>query len=148
MESGAPRPQNDEAQQKTMRVPLTLRKARRLWLRRDIQSLFAKGNSSTAIFPVRAVWKWTESNTAIPFKVMVSVSKRHLSHAVDRNRAKRQMREAFRLNQEHLATTPGQTLHLAFIWLSDTPHPSFKVQRAVQQLMNQISPPDEISSQV
>lgn len=123
-----------------MKALLTLHKARHLYLRRDIQSLFMSGNPSSVSFPVRAVWKWTEGDGAEPYKVMVSVSKRHLRHAVDRNRAKRQMREAFRLNQKNLATLTGQTLHLAFVWVSDTPHPTHKVVRAVQHLLNQIMP--------
>ena len=129
-----------------MKVRLNLRKPCHLCLRRDIQSLFAKRNSGTAVFPVRAVWKWTETDSTVPFKVMFSVSKHHLRHAVDRNKAKRQMREAFRLNQMSLASPAGQTLHLAFIWISDTPHPTHKVRRAVQRLLDHILSLDKTSS--
>ena len=53
--------------------------------------------------------------------LLISVSKRHFKHAVDRNRAKRLIREAYRLNKglllDHL---PEDTqLDLAFIWMSD-----------------------------
>lgn len=146
MERRATRPQSNEPQQKVMTAQLTLRKARHLCLQRDIESIFAKGNSNTAAFPLRAVWKWIEneadaSNLEIPYKVMFCVSKRHLRHAVDRNRAKRQMREAFRLNQKKQATAHTHTLHLAFIWLSDTPQPTQKVERAIQRVLERIELP-------
>ena len=55
---------------------------------------------------------------------MVSVSKRKFKHAVDRNRAKRQMREAYRLNKkalyDNVPDTWGKTLCVAFRYVSDS----------------------------
>ena len=72
-------------------------------------------------------------------KVLVSVSKRHFKHAVDRNRAKRQMREAYRLNKQILSTPEGLALHLAFIWLSDMPLPSEQVHKKMKALLKSIN---------
>ena len=71
-------------------------KKQRLCSRKNIEALFEGGNGSKTVsaFPIRAVWKNSTTNN----KVLISVSKRKLPHAVDRNRAKRQIREAWRLN--------------------------------------------------
>ena len=73
-------------------------------------------------------------------KVLLSVSKRHFKHAVDRNRAKRQIREAYRL-QKHILTDALPTdmaLHIAFIWLSDRPVPSSLVSSRMQATLKRI----------
>lgn len=54
---------------------------------------------------------WVASSAAADRKVGVIVSKRTFRHAVDRNRAKRLMREAFRLMSARLI--PG--VHLIFV---------------------------------
>ena len=71
-------------------------------------------------------------------KVLLSVPKRKLRHAVDRNRAKRQLREAYRLNKTALleALPQKQGLHLAFMWLSDKPVESAFVTKKVVNLLH------------
>lgn len=117
----------------------TFRKPHHLCLRRDIEALFRKGRPSAVAFPLRVVWQEVEDACPQPYKVLVSVSKRHLRHAADRNRAKRQVRESFRLNQQLLAVKEGHTLHLAFLWISETLQPTQKVQYAVVRLMEKIN---------
>ena len=53
---------------------------------------------------------------------MVSVPKRCLKHAVDRNRVKRQVREAYRTNKHLLQPKEGQALLIAFIWMDNQLH--------------------------
>jgi ribonuclease P protein component len=106
-------------------------KSERLCSRKDIEALFASGNRAFSAFPLRVVFR-----EAAETKVLISVSKRRFKHAVDRNRAKRQMREAWRLNRDILPATP---LHLAFIWLADEPQPSELVHRKMKNLLHRIS---------
>ena len=68
---------------------------------------------------------------------MTSVSKRHFKHAVDRNRAKRQIREAWRLNRDILPPTTAP-MDIAFVGLSDQPQPSELVQRKMKKLLHRI----------
>jgi len=122
---------------------LTLRKNERIASRRLIDQLFAGSSShSLAAFPVRVVYIIKErAREESPVQVLVSVSKRHFRHAVDRNRAKRQLREAWRHHKETLASAlpADKCLALAFLWLSDSPQPSAVVERRVCGLVQRIA---------
>lgn len=151
---------------------MTLRvfpKSGRLCSRKAIEALFAGGNRAFSAFPLRVVYRVNAEpqphsplSPASPFstQVLISVSKRHFKHAVDRNRAKRQIRESWRLNKEILSPSPGSvsdglsvgtppaaigsnslqppSLHLAFIWLSDEPQSTDLVQRKMKNLLHRI----------
>ena len=57
-----------------------------------------------------------------PVSILVSVSKRRFKRAVKRNRVKRRVREAYRLNKQPLLNVVEQTgchVAIAFIYLSD-----------------------------
>jgi ribonuclease P protein component len=63
-----------------------------------IEKLFDEGKS-VKIFPLRLIFLETEFNQPIKIKCGVSVGKRNFKNAVDRNRVKRLIREAYRLNK-------------------------------------------------
>lgn len=102
----------------------TFPKAEHLCLKKDIDALFMPGSRSMTMFPIRTTYLVKAYEGHGPrVKVLISVSKRKFKHAVDRNRAKRQIREAYRL-QKHLflAYLPeGMAVDVAFIWLSGSP---------------------------
>ncbi len=115
----------------------TFRKAERLCSKKRIDGLFAGGRSMSA-FPVRAVFRRSEESEA-PVEVLVSVSKRHFKHAVDRNRLKRIMREAYRLNKQLLLDGIGDVrLVVAFIWMSDEMADFGVVEAKVRNLLLRI----------
>lgn len=115
-------------------------KAEHLCLRRDIETLFSPGSKSLSVFPVRVVYRPVDEKAGPAVRVLLSVSKRKLRHAVDRNRAKRQLREAYRHHKQPLADAlpAGTHLHLGFIWLSERPVQSSRVQTAVERALRQI----------
>lgn len=78
----------------------TLRKASKLKKHKEIERLFSEGQSFH-IYPLRWVWVPTKEaiQTKSPTQIAFSVSKRKFKLAVDRNRVKRLMREAWRLNK-------------------------------------------------
>ena len=88
-------------------------------------------------YPLRVVFREVPCASGPAVKVLMSVSKRRFKHAVDRNRAKRQLREAYRLNKYTLldALPAGRGLHIAFLWLSDRPVDSKVVHSRVSQLL-------------
>lgn len=122
----------------------TLGKAERLKGRDAVAALFTGGSQSVSAFPVRAVYRLVERVEGEPaVKVMVSVSKRHFKRAVKRNRAKRLMREAYRLDKqtltEPLEAMQGRAMSLAFIWLSDNLHTQAEVKASVNLLLRRIA---------
>lgn len=109
--------------------------------RAAMDRLFGGQGQSLSAWPLRAVWLAGDGEAG-PLRMMVSVGKRHFRHAVDRNRAKRQVRESYRLAKEPLArqmAAQGQSLDIAFIWLSDTHIDSRKVGAAMGRLLARIA---------
>ena len=106
----------------------TLAKAERLCSKKLIERLFSGGNNSFPAFPLRVVYMWisSEEGTA-DASMMISVPKKRFKHAVKRNRVKRQVREAYRLNKHILldaikASEENRRFVLAFIWFDNQLH--------------------------
>lgn len=78
----------------------TFSKEERLCNRAQINTLFTKG-SSFLVYPYRVVYVLESKKETLP-KVLVSVPKKRIKRAVDRNRIKRQTREAYRLQKNNL----------------------------------------------
>ncbi len=103
-------------------MPHTLSKAERLNQKKVIGRMFRSGSRSFTVFPLRVVYMDATDDLQVPVAVMTSVSKRYFKHAVKRNRVKRQIREAYRLNKDRLvefATANGKKIAIDFIYLSD-----------------------------
>tara|TARA_R110000787_G_scaffold6697_9_gene23293 strand:- start:12372 stop:12764 length:393 start_codon:yes stop_codon:yes gene_type:complete len=76
----------------------TLGKQERLKSRKLIGRLFEEGESIKK-FPFRLVYLKTEHTSKSPVQASFSVPKRNFKKAVDRNRIKRLLREAYRLEK-------------------------------------------------
>lgn len=126
-----------------MTAPARFQKQERIVSQKLIEELFGGGQShSLAAFPLRVVYMQQErQDRQEPVKVLVSVSKKRFHHAVDRNRVKRQIREAYRLQKQILTERiePGQTIDMAFIWLSDQHFPTAEVSSRVRYLLERIA---------
>ena len=120
----------------------TFRKRERIASLKLIETLFGGGCSqSVAAFPLRAVYMLSERQpNGVPVQLLISVPKKRFKHAVDRNRVKRQVREAFRQHKDLLYSVVPETqrLLLAFIWLSDEHRPSKEVEGRIVALMRRI----------
>ena len=75
------------------------RKADKLKSRKTIDELFSKGNSFSN-FPFKVIW--LPKNKEAVLQLAVGVSSRNFKKATERNRIKRLMREAYRLQKEKL----------------------------------------------
>ena len=126
----------------------TLCKAERLYLRTIIGKLFEGGGKSISAFPLRVVYMPIERNEVAPVSILVSVPKRHFKHAVKRNRVKRQVREAYRLNKHILLDALSDKPYgvaLAFIWLDKELHSSEYLTSKIKSLLGRIA--DKIQQQ-
>lgn len=114
-------------------------KQERIVSQKLIDQLFGgSGSRSLSAFPLRVVYmKRNIPNAETPTQILVSVPKRHLHHAVDRNRVKRQLREAYRHQKDLLPE--NQSLALAFIWQTDRCLPSAEVDSRMKSLLERIA---------
>ncbi len=78
----------------------TFKKDDKLKSRKLIEQLFKEGKSFSN-FPMRVLWKYNETSK-MPLQTGFAVSSKYFKKAVDRNRIKRLMREAYRLQKNDL----------------------------------------------
>ena len=111
-------------------------KGERIVSQKLIDELFTSGQGHSLVaFPLRAVYM-ARPQAAVT-QVLVSVPKRQLHHAVDRNRVKRQLREAYR---HHRILLPAdRPLAIAFVWQSQQILPSDQVDSRMHNLLKRIA---------
>ena len=120
----------------------SLNKKERVTGRILVETLFKGGSSrSMSYYPLRVVYCLTAYGEASA-RIMVTVPKRCLRHAVNRNRVKRQVRECYRLNkhllEQRLQEFPDKTLSMAFIWQADNMLSTHEVNIRVRSLLTRI----------
>lgn len=120
----------------------TFRKRERMVSNLLIEALFDNGNSqSVSAFPLRAVYQVTKRRDGhAPVQLLISVPKKRFKHAVDRNRVKRQVREAYRQHKQLLWESIAEDMEMlvGFIWLSDRHYPSREVEARVVKILQSI----------
>lgn len=115
----------------------TFSKKERLYLNKDIEILFTQGKSFIA-YPLRIVYtmreKETDGNPST--SILISVSKKKFKRAVKRNRVKRLIREAYRLNKtlfNDIAIANNATLHIAFLYLKNELPDFPEIEKAIHK---------------
>lgn len=104
-------------------------KEERICARSSVSALF-EGGESFFSYPFKCVYQINDatdviSSRGIVVRMMVSVGKRYHKRAVKRNRVKRLVREAFRLNKEYAVQLlskyeKGKVLDICYIYTSKT----------------------------
>ena len=99
----------------------TFKKEERLSGKKVIDSLFSEGKSFT-VFPIRVFYIEKNFISNFPVRTLIGAARTRLPKAVDRNKAKRLIREAFRRNKHALYSVlkkKNKNLHLGFIYQTD-----------------------------
>lgn len=121
----------------------TLSKEERICSKKLINELFTGNGRSMTAFPLRVVFmKRTIVDDQPRAAMLVSVPKRYFKHAVDRNRVKRQVREAFRRHKSIITqnlTDDHEDVAMAFVWLTNEKYPSSEVENRMVRLLTRIS---------
>jgi ribonuclease P protein component len=116
----------------------TFQRAERLKSRKVIEQLFKQGQSF-AHYPLQLVWTVVEERQSdFPVQFALTVPKKKFKKAVTRNRLRRLIREAYRLNKHRLyAALPPNEKQLALLVIytgQDVP-PFAEIETAMQQML-------------
>ncbi|MCX6208897.1 MAG: ribonuclease P protein component [Bacteroidetes bacterium] len=98
----------------------TYNKTEKLKSKKQLDFLFANGKSFL-VFPLKVFYNFTEKQDVNNINLGVGVSKRNFKKATDRNRIKRLIREAYRLNKISLhQNVTNKQLHFFILFIDKT----------------------------
>lgn len=113
----------------------TFPKKEKLKSRKLITQLFEEGKGVSK-FPVKVLYLPIEDLES--HQVTFAVPKKNFKSAVDRNRIKRQLREAYRLQKEVLITTSEPKFALLFLYLGKKKPPYEELENCVAILLKKM----------
>ena len=99
----------------------TFGKNERITHRDAIGELFASGRSFQQ-YPLKVIYMPVESSAGPAVQVLIAVPKKKFKRAVDRNRIRRMIREAYRLNKKgllDLVGRSGKNLRIGFVFIGN-----------------------------
>ncbi|NJB82174.1 ribonuclease P protein component [Wenyingzhuangia aestuarii] len=114
-------------------MKFTLGRDKKLKSRKAIGQLFIEGQSVKE-FPIKMIFLPVPKEQEQITKVAFSVPKRNFKHAVDRNRIKRLLREAYRLHQHEFFEDHSQVYNIMFIYMQPKMPDYNKVESKLKKL--------------
>ena len=120
----------------------TFKKSERLCSRILMDCLFQGDNRTATAYPLRAVFLPVEEEQQKGVSILISVPKKRFHDAVDRNRVKRRIREAYRKNKHDLAeqvAQSGKGLLVALIYVSAEIETTEQIEKRMLRLLDKIS---------
>lgn len=119
----------------------TFRKEERLAGKKRIENLFHLGESFL-VYPFKVVFLEYECPASEPVSILISIPKKRLKRAVARNRMKRLVREAYRMNKSLLRNDyPSENLRtdIAFIYIKDSLSGYDSIEKSVCKALRRVS---------
>ena len=114
----------------------TLGKQQKLKSRKQIGELVLTGEIEKS-FPIKMIYIKVEDSEGEKIKVSFSVPKRNFPLACDRNRVKRQMREVYRLNKEHICV--DNSYIIMFICVARVKMKYEKLEKAMKKVLSKLN---------
>ena len=115
------------------------KKSERLKSHKIIEQMFQRKGKSFGVYPLRLIWIETEgTENDSPIQFTQSVPKRAFSKAVDRNRLRRLIREAWRLNKHRLyEKLEGEERQFGFmiIYIAKEPFEFKRIEESVKRII-------------
>lgn len=116
----------------------TFTKEERVTGKKRIETLFATGSSFIA-YPFKVVFLETENPSRYAMSMLVTIPKKRIKSAVNRNRMKRLTREAFRLNKYlfySVSFPENYHVDVAFVYVKDDVSDYETVEKAMKKTMS------------
>ena len=117
-------------------------KSAKLKSRKKIETIFSQGKSVNQ-YPVKVFYSCENNHkNELEIRTGVGVSKRYFKNAVKRNRVKRLLREAFRLNQHILRQSDlatDKSIYLFFLYTSPEMLSFAEIEKNVIELLQILS---------
>ena len=122
----------------------TYSKKEKLKSRKIIDNLFVKGKSVSK-YPIKLIYLKTEVSENAIIQAGMAVPKRNFKSAVKRNRIKRLLREAYRLNKPQVFNNSEEAFAFLFLYLGKEMPNFVDINRDMQAVLSKFIDREKVS---
>ena len=105
-----------------------------------IEKIFSQGESISMQF-ILLVWKEVFDPKEPPIKALISIPKKKVKLAAHRNRIKRKIKEAYRVNKseiENALNSKQRKLHIAIVYQNENDLSFNKIEEKIKLILNRL----------